>query len=100
MKGKILNLKNEISSYLEFSKIEGPISFSAKDLERHFVYDADIYLNLFFENQPLAKVGVSYGLQDYYHLEDYGGIDFYSSRDPLVLNSVERASKKWGITLM
>ena len=100
MKRKILNLKNEISSYLESFKSEGPISFSVRDLERHFAYDADIYLNLFFENQPLAKAGVSYGLKDYYHVEDYGGIDFYLSKDPLVLSAVERANRKWGITLM
>lgn len=100
MKENILELNNEISHYLNSRKNKGSISFSARSLEGHAASDADIYLHILFENEPLAKMGISYGLEKYYQLDDFGGADFYFDQDPLVPCAIEKADKKWGVTLM
>lgn len=101
MKEYIGKLKKEISSYLEVeSSKRSPFSFSTTCPDNHISEDADIYFYLFYKNKPFAKAGISKGLSSYYREEDFFGLDVYSSSDPLVLNAVDRAEGKWGVTLM
>lgn len=100
MKEYLSSLNNSIARHLDFSLSEDPVSFSTESPEDHYRSDADIYFYLLFEKEPLAKAGISYGLEKYYHLEDFFDLDFFSVQDPLVLNAIERSKKKWGVTLM
>lgn len=100
MQDKLISLKKEISKHLENSLFDDPISFSTENPMITHSNDSDVFIYLLFDKEPLAKIGVSYGLKDYYHLDDYGGIDVYSSSDPLISKAVERAENKWGVTLM
>jgi len=94
------SLKKDISSHLTDRKSQEAIYFSNNFKEDTNSGDADICLYLFYKEQPLAKMGISYGLSNYYRTTDFCGLDFYENRDPLVLNAVEKARKKWGVSLM
>lgn len=86
------NLRNELS--------QGDIRFLYRYGGDNRSGDADIYLHLIYKNEPLAKMGVSLGLENYYRGDDFGGLDFFKDRDPSVLDAVKNAKGKWGVTLM
>lgn len=60
--------------------------------------DTHIGVDLYFNGEPLAKIGISYGLEDYYYgIEDYGGnLSTLSTINQMIKSSKE----KWGVTLL